>query len=54
MGSSMKADIHLVPDFLMNSEIYKNTRFENIENVFNITHKSIHEHSEKILIVKGL
>ena len=37
MASSMKAAIHLGPDFLMNSESYKNTRLENIENVFNIT-----------------
>ena len=37
MALSMKAAIHLGPDFLMNSEIYKNTKFENIENVFNIT-----------------
>ena len=31
MASSMKAAIHLGPDFLMNSETFKNTRFENIE-----------------------
>ena len=37
MTSSMKAAIHLGPDFLENSEIYKNTKFENIKNVFNIT-----------------
>ena len=37
----MNAATHLGLDFLMNSEIYKNTRFENIENVFNITQKSI-------------
>ena len=35
--SSMKADIDLGPDVLTNSEIYKNTKFENIWNVFNIT-----------------
>ena len=28
---------HLGSDFPMNSEIYKNTRFENIEKMFNIT-----------------
>ena len=39
MTSSMKADIHLGQDFLENSEIFKNTKFENIENVFNITQK---------------
>ena len=40
--------------FLMISEIYKNTRFENIENVFNITQKFIREHSEEFLNVKTL
>ena len=33
----MKADIDLGPDVLTNSEIYKNTKFENIWSVFNIT-----------------
>ena len=37
MASSMKSGHHLGLEFLMNSEIYKNTRFENIEDVFNIT-----------------
>ena len=39
MASSMKAAIYLGPDILKNSNIYKNTRFENIENVFNTTQK---------------
>ena len=43
----MKAAIHLGPNYVSNSEIYKNTRFENIENVFNITQKSIKEQSEE-------
>ena len=34
--SSMKSSIHLEPDFLMNSEIYRNTKIENIENAINI------------------
>ena len=54
MASSMKAAIHLGPDFLKNSEIYKNTRFENIENVFNITQNLIKELSEEILNVRNL
>ena len=32
LASSTKAAIHLGPEFLKNSEIYKNTRFENILN----------------------
>ena len=35
-----------------NSEIYKNTKFEDIESVFNITQKLVMEHSEEILNVK--
>ena len=54
MTSSMKAAIHLGQDFLENSEIYKNTKFENIENVFNITQKLLKEHSEEIMNVKPL
>ena len=37
-----------------NSEIYKNTKFEEIESLFNITHKLVMEHSEEILNVKCL
>ena len=49
LASSMKAAIHLGPDFLMNSEIYKNTEFENVWSVFNIIRKLIKEHSEETL-----
>ena len=53
MASSMKAVTHLQPDFFVNSEIYKNTRFENVESVFIITQKFKKEHSEEILNVRG-
>ena len=49
MTSSMKAAIHLGPDFLSKLEIYKNTKFEDIESLFNITRKLEMEHSEEIL-----
>ena len=49
MASSMKAAIHLGQYFLENSEIYKNTKFENIENVFNFTQKLTREHSDEDL-----
>ena len=52
MSSSMQAAIHLGPNYLANSEIYKNTKFEEIESVFNITRKLVREHSEEILHVK--
>ena len=49
MSSSMKAAIHLRPYYLATSEIYKNTKFEEIESLFNITQKLVMEHSEEIL-----
>ena len=52
LASSMKAAIHLGPDFLTNSEIYENTKFEKIWSVFNITRKLVQEHSEEILHVE--
>ena len=47
--SSMKAAIHFGPNYVSNSEIYKNTKFEDIESVFNTTQKLVMEHSEEIL-----
>ena len=37
MSSSMKAAIHLGPNYLANLEVYKNTNFEEIQTLFNIT-----------------
>ena len=54
MISSMKAGIHFVPNYVSNSEIYKNTKFEDIESVFNIAQKLVREHSEEILNVSCL
>ena len=54
MTSSMKAVIHFEWNFQENSEIHTNMKFENIENVFNITQKLIKEQSEEILNVKVL
>ena len=39
----MKADIHLGPKYLLTLEIHKNTKFEDIESVFNITQKLVRE-----------
>ena len=36
MSSSMKAAIHLGPNYLANLEVYKNTNFEEIQSLFNI------------------
>ena len=50
----MKAAIHLGPNYLSNSEIYKNTKFEEIECLSSITQKLLMEDSEEILNVKCL
>ena len=50
----MKAAIHLGPSSLSNSEIYKDTQFEELECVLNITQKLVMEHSGEILNVKCL
>ena len=54
MSSLMKATIHLGLNCLTNLEIYKNTKFEEIESLFNITQMLGMEHSEEILNVKWL
>ena len=48
MSSSMKAAIHLGPNYLTDSEICKNTKLEEIESLSNIT-QLVMEHSEEIL-----
>ena len=54
MSSSMKAAIHLGPNYLETSEVYKNTYFEEIQSLFNVTQKLILEHSEETLNVKTI
>ena len=54
MSTSMKAAIHLGPNFMVDVEIYQNTKFEEIESLFNMTQKLIMGHSEEILNVKWL
>ena len=50
----MEAAIHLEPNYLANVEIFKNTKFEEIESLFNITQKLVKEHQEEILNVEQL
>ena len=52
--TSMKAALHFGKGFATNSEIHVNTKFENIESVFDITQKLIQEQSEEILNVECL
>ena len=54
VSSSMKAAMHLGPNYLANLEVYKNTNFEEIQSLFNITQKLILEHSEEILNVNTI
>ena len=54
MSLSMKAANHRVPNYLTIVEIYKNTNFEKIESLFDITQKMAMEHSEEILNVRWL
>ena len=44
----MKAAIHLGPIYTENLKVYKNTSFEEIQNLFNVL-----EHSEEILYEKN-
>ena len=54
MSSSMNAAIHLGPNYLANLEVCKNTNFEEIQSLINITQKLILEHSEEILNVNTI
>ena len=50
MSSSMKAAIHLGPHYTKNSEVYKNTKFEEIQNLFSITQKLILDQNEQQIL----
>ena len=54
MSSSMKAAIHFGPCHLANLEVHKNTNFEEIQSLFNITQKLVLELSEEILVVNTI
>ena len=46
MASSMKAALHMDPNYAKNLEIFKNSEFENIESLFNVTKMMIAGNSE--------
>ena len=50
--SSGQAAIHLGPHCIENLEEYRNTKFEELQNLFDTTLKLIAKHSEEILNVK--
>ena len=54
MASTMKAAIHLGQSYIENLEAYKNTNFEEFQNLFGITQKLTLDHSEEILNVKPI
>ena len=51
MSASMKAAIHVGPDFTEILEVYKNTNIEELQSLFDITQKLVHKRGE-ILNVK--
>ena len=46
MASSMKAALHMDQNYAKNLEIFKNSEFENIESLFNVTNMMIAGNSE--------
>ena len=46
MASSMKAALHMDPNYTENAEVFKNSEFEGIESMWNITRKMIGQNSE--------
>ena len=50
----MKAATNLGPNYVANLEVYKNTNFEEIQSLSNVTQKLILEHSEEILNVNTI
>ena len=51
MLTLMKAAIHLGPNCIENLEVYRNTNFEKIQNLFGITQKLVWDHHDEILNV---
>ena len=53
MSTPMKAAIHLGPNNSEILEVYKNTNFEEIQNLFGIAQKLVWDHPDEILNVKN-
>ena len=49
----MKAAVHLGPIYVENLEVYRNTHFEELENLFDITQKQMSDRQGEILNVKN-
>ena len=51
MSTTMKAAIHLGPNYVEHLDVYRNTNFEELQNLFDITQKLILNHQSEILNV---
>ena len=54
MSTTMKAAIHLGPNYIEILEVYRNTNFEELQNLFDITQRFILEHGAEILNVSTI
>ena len=54
MSTTMKAAIHLGPHYVENLGLYKNTNFEELQNLFDITQKLTLDHQAEILSVTAI
>ena len=51
MSTSMKAAIHLGPSYVENLEVYRNTNFKELQNLFDITQKLLLDDQADIMNV---
>ena len=54
MSTTMKAAIHLGPNYVENLEVYRNTNFEELQHLFDVSQKLILNHQSEILNVKTI
>ena len=54
MSGTMKAAIHLGPSYIENLEVYRNTNFEELKNLFDFTQRLIFDHQAEILNVSTI
>ena len=54
MSTTMKASVHLGPNYNENLEVYRNTNFEELKILFEITQMLILEHDAEILNVSPI
>ena len=54
MSTTMKAAVRLGPSYTENLEVCRNTNFEELQNLFDITERLILEHQAEILNVSPI